>query len=342
LIISHKVEMPDGSTVVTEKCITYKRDWSKYNDGQCDEKGHVQVLLRSLCDGIVQPPYAGNGRPRLPLGDIIYGATTKVFTGKSARRAKGDIEECHKLGHLEAVPSFNSVFRYMEDPAITPLLQVLIAESAEPLVACETEQQYAVDATGFATGVYGGYCENKHEKQKRRAKYIKAHVIAGTHTHVVTYVEPTEGHVNDCRILPKLVAESASRYPMAEVSADKGYLSKLNAEVIAKYGAVPYISFKDNSKGRAGPKAWRAMWHHFEAERDDYLAHYHRRSNVETVFHMVKAKFGERLKSRTLTAQYNEILLKYLCHNLSCLAMAIHTLGLDPKFERLFASKEAA
>lgn len=52
---------------------------------------------------------------------------------------------------------------------------------------------------------------------------------------------------------------------------------------------------------------------------------------------MVKFRFGERLKSRGLTAQYNEILLKYLCHNLSCLAVAIDTLGIEPRFQRLFA-----
>jgi hypothetical protein len=51
---------------------------------------------------------------------------------------------------------------------------------------------------------------------------------------------------------------------------------------------------------------------------------------------MVKTKFGERLKSRVLTAQYNEILLKFLSHNLSCLAMACVTLGIEPKFDRLF------
>jgi hypothetical protein len=51
---------------------------------------------------------------------------------------------------------------------------------------------------------------------------------------------------------------------------------------------------------------------------------------------MVKEKFGDRLMTRTLTSQYNEVLLKFLCHNISCLAMAVTTLGIEPKFARIF------
>ncbi|MBU0953234.1 MAG: transposase [Nanoarchaeota archaeon] len=53
--------------------------------------------------------------------------------------------------------------------------------------------------------------------------------------------------------------------------------------------------------------------------REKFLAHYHKRSNVETVFHMVKTKFGDSVKSKTKTAQYNEVLLKILCHNICVL-----------------------
>lgn len=34
------------------------------------------ILLRGLCDGIVSPPQT-KGRPRLDLGDVVYGATMK-------------------------------------------------------------------------------------------------------------------------------------------------------------------------------------------------------------------------------------------------------------------------
>lgn len=61
------------------------------------------------------------------------------------------------------------------------------------------------------------------------------------------------------------------------------------------------------------------MYHlyHFNSER--FMQSYHKRSNVETTFHMIKAKFGIALRSKTKTAQINEALCKVLCHNICCL-----------------------
>jgi hypothetical protein len=47
---------------------------------------------------------------------------------------------------------------------------------------------------------------------------------------------------------------------------------------------------------------------------------------------MIKGKFGERLRSKTRTAQTNEILLKILCHNLCVIVQSIFELGLEPAF----------
>ena len=59
---------------------------------------------------------------------------------------------------------------------------------------------------------------------------------------------------------------------------------------------------------------------------------YHKRSNVETTFMMIKAKFGDSLRSQTERAQINEALCKVLCHNICCLIQSMYELGLRPKF----------
>jgi hypothetical protein len=169
----HEVTLPDGTTIVTEQRITYSQDWSAYNRAQCEEKERVQVLLRGLCDGIVQPRQAEgkrHGRRRLPLADVT---------------------------------------RY------------------------------------------------------RRA--------------------------------------------------------------------VPYVPFKSNSQPD-GSEAWRRLWHLYSFKHDEFLAHYHKRSNVESTFSMIKRKFGTGVRAKLLPAQLNEVLLKCLCHNLSVLVHSIHELGIEPKF----------
>ncbi len=63
-----------------------------------------------------------------------------------------------------------------------------------------------------------------------------------------------------------------------------------------------------------------------------HMKKYHKRSNVESTFAMIKAKFGERLKSKSKMAQTNEILCKILCHNICVVVQSIYELGIEPHF----------
>lgn len=74
------------------------------------------------------------------------------------------------------------------------------------------------------------------------------------------------------------------------------------------------------------------MFHFFMYQRDEFLAHYHKRPNVETTFSMVKRKFGDSLRSKTKTAMVNQTLCKLLCHNLVVLIHEMYELEIDPVF----------
>ncbi len=62
------------------------------------------------------------------------------------------------------------------------------------------------------------------------------------------------------------------------------------------------------------------------------MEHYHKRSNVETTFHMLKMKFGDKLKSKNPVAQENELLCKVIAHNIVVLIHEMHELGITPSF----------
>ncbi len=74
------------------------------------------------------------------------------------------------------------------------------------------------------------------------------------------------------------------------------------------------------------------MYYHFMSNREDFLAHYHKRSNVETAFSMIKAKFGDAVRSKSHVGQLNEVLCKVLCHNICVIIQAVHELGIVPRF----------
>lgn len=77
---------------------------------------------------------------------------------------------------------------------------------------------------------------------------------------------------------------------------------------------------------------WRKLYHYFMFNRDEFLTHYHKRSNVETAFSMIKGKFGDSVRAKTETGQINELLCKVLCHNLCVLVQAIYELKVEPVF----------
>ena len=74
------------------------------------------------------------------------------------------------------------------------------------------------------------------------------------------------------------------------------------------------------------------MYHYFMFNREEFLQHYHRRSSVESVFSMVKAKFGDSIRYKSDTGQVNEALCKILAHNVCVLIHATHSLGVDASF----------
>jgi transposase len=94
--------------------------------------------------------------------------------------------------------------------------------------------------------------------------------------------------------------------------------------------SLPGVHF--NAEDAEETQLWQRIYHFYQFKRDEFLAHYHKRSNVETTLSMIKAKFGERLRSKTETAQINEALCKVLAHNLCCVMLSIYELGIEATF----------
>jgi len=328
-------EYGNGSKITYSETvkITYRQDWPAYNKAQTNEKRMVMAMLAELCRGIATDQTPNSGRPRLPLGDMVFAGIAKVFSGMSARRFATDLSAAHDDGLIGSVPSYNSVLRYMQSPEMTPILSGLVELSALPLQAIEKD--FAVDSSGFGTSTMRTWFSQKHGREVTGRTWRKAHVIAGVRTHVVTACVVTAPTVNDAPLLPELVNTTAKNFDVQAVMADKGYLSRNNAAEIEAVGADPFIAFKSNTVEPKPASAWARMWHMFAYRADEYLDRYHERSNVETVFHMLKSKFGDTLLAKSDDGQTNEVLAKIVCHNLCCLVQAFYELGIESEFGSL-------
>ncbi len=310
---------------------TYRQaDWPAYNAAQTNERRHFMELLADLCRGIPEPPRKpGAGRPRVPRADAVYSACFKVYSMLSARRFAGDLEEAHERGFIGRLPHFNSVLNCLDSEEVTPVLLALIDRSALPLAAIE--ETFAVDSSGFCTNRYVRYFDVKYGVSKDEAEWVKAHIATGTHTNVITAARILDKNAPDCPQFAPLVEATAVGFKIKEVSADKAYCAADNFDLVAKHGGTLYAPFKTNATGAAG-ELFGKMHHYFCLRREEFLAHYHRRSNVESTFSAVKRKFGESVRSRTDAAQRNEVLAKFVCHNVCCLIAAWYELGIQPEY----------
>ncbi len=105
-----------------------------------------------------------------------------------------------------------------------------------------------------------------------------------------------------------------------------------NFDAVSNIGATAYIPFKSNSVTPKGESRWAKAYFYYMLNRESYLQHYHRRSNVETCFSMIKSKFGDSIRSECDTAQINEVLCKVLCHNICVLIQSMYELDIAPDF----------
>jgi transposase len=325
-----EIEKDTPQGVVTEKVhLTYKQAWDAYNAAQKAEIKLFDELLKDLVKAIPEPGQT-MGRPRLSLQESTFCAIQKVYSQLSSRRAHSLFQNATERHQIEHAPHFNAPSKLFNKPEMMPILHELVTLSALPVAGIEVD--FAVDSTGFRTTCFSAYNGVKHG-QKKEHQWLKAHLCAGVKTNVVAAVAITDGNSNDSPQFGPLVKKTAEGFTINEVSADLAYSSRANLQTVANAGGKAYIPFKKNATGKAkGSTLWGKMYHYFQLNRDEFMEHYHKRSNIEATNAAIKRKFGETLKSKNPVAQVNELLAKIIAYNLTVVIHEMYENGINPDF----------
>ena len=214
---------------------------------------------------------------------------------------------------------------------ITPILNRLIAITAAPLKSVESD--FAIDSTGFRTTKFNDYCREKHNT-RRKHEFIKAHICTGVKTNIICSAQITDENGADSPQFAPLIKNTHDNgFEIQELSADMAYSSRKNYEAVEEAGGRAYIPFKSNATGRSiGSALWHKMFYYFKLNQEEFYNHYHKRSNAESTMNMIKAKFGDSVKSKTFTAQKNELLMKIIAHNIVVLIHEGNELGISTRF----------
>jgi transposase len=326
---------------VHEFDILYTQNWPAYNQAQTTEFSMFQDILIEILDNLIETHQQHRrGRPSNDFKEMIFCCVMRSYYGKSSRRSVSFLDYALVKGYISKKPHFNTVLNYYKDDSITPILKYLIEQSATPMK--DVELDFTVDSSGFSTSLYGRWLDVRIQSRRKKRIFKKAHVTSGVKTNIITAIEATPGYYADSPQFPKLVRITSKNFDMREVSADKAYSSRKNLQTVAQLGAVPYIPFKSNATGRSrGHLIWGRMKKYYDRYQDHFMMYYHKRSNAESVFNMMKRKFGTHLYSKSKVGQTNEILCKALAHNICVLIQEYHENDLKRDYNKCAKHKVA-
>lgn len=311
----------------------HSQDWHKYNLAKTNEKRLFYELLYDLSKIIQEQEYRF-GRPFVPIRDLFFSAGLKIYSNYSGRKVISDLVHAKGAGYISRVPHFNTLKEFFNCPATYDLLTKLLTISAIPLK--KLEDKFSLDSSGFGSYQYERWQKAKWQSKRGFRNYLKGHILIGTKTNIICSCEITPGNFSDAKQAPNLILKASSNFNMKEVSGDKAYSSKLIFRIIHSLGALPYIPFKHSTKAPTenSPQIWNQMFLFFRDNKEEWGDHYHQRSNVETVFGMIKVRLGEHLKSKNYHAQRNELMMKFICHNICCLIQEIYEREIEIDFEQ--------
>jgi transposase len=311
---------------------TYKQDWPNYDLSQQNERAEFRRLLADLCSNLPQPVSqkgTKGGNAFTPPSDLIFASVYKIYSGMSGRRFATELSEAQERGYVSQTVHHSTIARCLEDEQTTQVLIRLIEASSLPFRSIETE--FAVDSSGFSSCKFDRWYDEKWGRVKSEHSWVKVHAIVGTTTQIVASVIIADKNSGDSPMFSPLVKATAKNFTVNQVSGDKAYTSEENFKAVEDCGGTGYLSFKSNATGSIGG-IYERMYHLFCLNKEDYLHHYHRRSNVESLFSAVKRLFGDSVRSKNDVAMKNETLGKLLAYNITLLVHAIYELGLEPRF----------
>jgi len=168
----------------------------------------------------------------------------------------------------------------------------------------------AVDSTGFELESKSFYYRNIDKSlfgnfKKKTKRFMKLSLSADVDKQLILFHKIRRGPRNDNIDFKSILRDIDTNF----VLADKGYSSKNNRNfVFYDLDAKPIIPRKKNEgeykfRGRNSKLV-------FDEKR------YHQRSKVETIFSVIKKKYGSCLKARTFDSQKKEIICKLVAYNL--------------------------
>lgn len=213
-----------------------------------------------------------------------------------------DLIEILKISHI---PLYLGLKRIPHHTTLIKFAKKIKSSLLNNILSIRQACTVGIDATGFELENKSYYYRtiwnsNKPQKTKR---FMKLTIAADANKQLILHYKIRRDYKR-CNIeFRDILKELKVDY----VVADKGYSSRENRNfVLYKLNAIPFIPYKKNE--------WTYKFRDGKRLRFDEKI-YHQRSKVETIFSVIKRKYGSILKGRSFVAQNIELICKLIAYN---------------------------
>jgi len=220
---------------------------------------------------------------------MTYRGIVKFFRFSGLARA---------LLNLRSVPDHSTLVKFHKR------LNVKMLDS---LLCKKPIKTSAIDGSGFETthmSYYYANAWNRQDKRKHR-RYLKISIAICTDSQYILAQKIRLGPRNDNIDFERVMKNINCK----QVVADKGYDSRSNRLFVLNklkaYPHIPYRKYSGVTYTNNGAK---------KIICDDKI--YHQRSKVETVFSVIKRKYGSFVLSKSFETQKRELLIRLVAYNI--------------------------
>jgi transposase len=271
-------------------------DWTNYDLAQTCEINDILLLIRDIvnqaADNLDLPADPlepkSPGRPKTSPKDAAKAVLMAQYFGLSNRATKGYILLFKEKLQLTTIFSYKTVERAYSDMETRQILQEVFELTHKPVR--DLEHDFGPDGTGLSISCKQNY-ESDRAKNQTSKGYEKIVVMTGLKYKLISAFKYADKPVDhESPYFGFLLAQTVRRYGrVGLVTGDSAFLSRFNCDLVTKAGATPrFYPKKGCTLRQKGSRAWRVMFEDLVTDPQKWLEDYHKRSNTEGCFSILK------------------------------------------------------